>query len=102
MKKKITALMLALVMCVTLIPMSAFAAFNPSASYGAPTNVGLVFNKEDLDSDPSSRYSFEIGYAASNEIRALTTAGEDGSFEEAGFDSLGITAQADYKIDSIP
>lgn len=101
MKKKIASLLLAFVMCLTLIPVSTFAAYTPPTGYGAPTNVGVVFSN-DFDLDPNGRWNFQISYGASNEIRALQAAYENGSLDEAGYNSLGISVQGDYKLDNGP
>lgn len=99
MKKKIASLLLVLIMCAVLLPTSAFAAYSPPTSYGAPTNVGVVF-ENDFELDSEGRWNFAIGYGAPSDIRALITAYEDGSLEEAGYSSLDVSAQVDYKIDN--
>ncbi|WHH61067.1 S-layer homology domain-containing protein [Petroclostridium sp. X23] len=101
MKQKIFAFILALTLIVSSLPFTVFAAgYTPPDSYGAPKNVGVIFNGDELDVDESGRWSFDIGFGASDETRLLAQAEEDGRFEEAGFNSLGISIQGDYKLDN--
>ncbi|HOJ10135.1 MAG TPA: S-layer homology domain-containing protein [Clostridiales bacterium] len=82
----------------SILPVVSFAAeYTPPDVYSAPQNVGVVFNDDISD---SGRWSFDIGYAASGEVRKLMEAVADGRFEGASYDSLGIAAQIDYKLDS--
>lgn len=79
---------------------TALAAYLPPSSYNAPTNVGVVFNGSELEYDENGRWDFEIGFGATDEIRALIAAYEDGRLEEAGYDSFHVDAQGDYKLDN--
>jgi len=95
----ILTLVLAFIISSTVFP--AFAGdYVPPTSYGAPQNVGIVFNSGDLEYDASSRWGFTVGLGASEEIRALIEASEDGRFDAAGYSSLDVSTIGDYKLDN--
>jgi len=101
MKMKIYALILVLLLMFSTLPTAVWAeSYSPPTSYGAPQNVGVVFNGDELEIDENGRWSFDIGFGASEETRALAEAYADGSFEEAGYNSLHISVQGDYKLDN--
>jgi len=91
MKRKSLALMLILALCLGLAPAGVQAAYTPPTSFGSPENVGVMFDAES--------WNFDVGYAASQEIRDILQDEYDGSFEDAGFYNLGIGIQIDYKLD---
>lgn len=91
MKRKYCAFMLMLGLFLGLMPGGAQAAYAPPASFGAPENVGVMFDAES--------WNFDVGYGASKEIRDILQDEYDGSFEDAGFYNLGIGVQIDYKLD---
>jgi hypothetical protein len=101
MKKRIAILTFVLTYLISILSFPAFAVnYVPPTSYGVPQNVGVIFNGDDLDPGESGRWSFDIGLGASGEIRALTEAYEDGRFEAAGYNSLNVSVQGDYKLDN--
>jgi hypothetical protein len=96
-KSKIISIMI-VAMIISMVPLLTFAAdFVPPTSYGAPKDVGVVFNDDIKESD---RWSFDIGFAASDACRTILKAHSDGSFEGAGYDSLHVSVQGDYKLDN--
>lgn len=98
MKQKWLGLVLAVVMILCATGYHSFAVvFSPPDKYGAPANVGVVFYGDDIED--SGRWSFDIGFSASDEVRTLMEAFADGSFEGAGYSSLSVYAQGDYKLD---
>jgi len=100
MKTKAIALLLVLALLTGLMPTVAFADYVPPSSYSAPINVGVVFNGAELEYDENGRWDFEIGFGATDDIRALIAAYEDGRMEEAGYDSFHVASQGDYKLDN--
>lgn len=104
MKRRMLTALLVLILMVTSYPMTAFAAaYTPPASYGAPLNPGVVFNGEDLLEDPTNRWSFALTVNASDEVRSLVTADvgyEEGVLQSAGYNSMHVYVQWDYKIDN--
>ncbi len=99
MKKRLRAVLMVPLLGVSLI-LTAMAAYTPPATYNAPTNVGVVFNSDELEYDESGRWSFDVGFGATDEIRQLVAAHEDGRLEEAGYDSFHVAVQGDYKLDN--
>lgn len=98
MKLKVLASVLTIMLTFGTIPYAAFAEnYSPPDKYSAPQNVGVVFNGDDLEYD--GRWSFDIGFGASDEIRTLLEAFADGRFGAEGFNSLSVYAQGDYKLD---
>jgi len=95
MKHKYCALTIVLAILLIVFPLGVQAAYQPPQNWGAPVNVGVVFNFTSEDN-----WSFNIGYGASKEIRDILTAENDGSFGDAGFENLMISVQADYKLDN--
>lgn len=100
MKKKVLVLILAIILTATLLPLISYAAYVPPTAYNAPINVGLVFNGDELDYDENGRWSFDIGFGATEELRDLVAASEDGRLEAASYDSFHVSAQGDYKLDN--
>jgi hypothetical protein len=100
MKRRTLSLLLLLALMTALIPVRAGAVYAPPTQYSAPVNVGVVFNGDDLDADESGRWSFDIGLGATDEIRQLVTAYDDGRMDEAGYDSFDVSVQGDYKLDN--
>lgn len=98
MKRRILILTLILLLIVNAVPLIAYANYTPPSSFGKPKNLAVIFNSDDLET--SGYYSFYIGYSASDEIRALVDAYDDGLLEGAGFSSLGLYVQIDYKLDN--
>ncbi|MBN2221486.1 MAG: hypothetical protein JW708_04705, partial [Vallitaleaceae bacterium] len=97
MRKKINTVSL-VVLSITLLFSTlqwSAAAYAPPTTYGKPENVAAVFNEDGGD----GRWSFDLGLSASPEIRALLTSVEDGSFEAAGYDSLGVSVLGDFRLD---
>lgn len=100
MKRKIIHVLLILALLMgTMVP-TAFAAYTPPTSYGAPVNVGVVFDGDDLKDNPEARWGFSIGFSSSDAIRELLKAELDGRFEAEDFNSLNISVQPDYKLDN--
>jgi len=100
MKRRISIVILSVLLVLGMAPATAFADYEPPSSYQAPANVGVMFNSGELDLDESGRWSFDIGYSATDEIRELVKAYEDGSLEEAGYDSFHVSVEGDYKLDN--
>jgi len=100
MKRKAVSLFIALILVTGFVPAVALAAYTPPSSYDAPTNVGVVFNGDELEYNEGGRWSFDIGFGATDELRELVKAYEDGRMEEAGYDSFHIAVQGDYKLDN--
>ncbi len=100
MKFKFFVSIIILAAMVLLCPLTALAAYAPPTDYNAPINVGVIFNGDELDYDEDGRWSFDIGYGATDEIRELVKAYEDGLMEEAGYNSFHVGAQLDYRLDS--
>jgi hypothetical protein len=99
--KKYLAVLLAVMLVINTFPCLVFAEdYTPPASYAAPTNIGVVFFGDELETNDSGRWSFDIGYGATEETRELAEALADGRFEDAGFNSLHISVQGDYKLDN--
>lgn len=98
MKLKLLRLVLAVMIVLIGTSFHSFAEeFSPPDKYGAPANVGAVFYGDDIEYN--GRWSFDIGFGASDEVRALLEASADGRFEEAGFNSLNVYTEGDYKLD---
>ncbi len=97
-------IIIGLVFLLAFSSLTVFASYQPPTKYSAPVNVGIIFNGDELDYDENGRWSFDIGYGASDEVRELLQAAiwEDDTsiFDEAGFNSLGVGIEYDYKIDN--
>lgn len=100
MKSKILVAFITMILIAVLNPVDAHSAYVPPSYYNAPTNIGVVFNGEDLDEGESGRWSFNIGFGATDEIRELVKAYEDGRLAAAGYDSFYVSVQGDYKLDN--
>lgn len=100
MKSKFTVIIIVFSMLICLFSPMAYASYQPPSSYNSPTNVGVMFNGEELEYDKSGRWSFDIGFGATDEIRELIAAYEDGRMDEAGYDSFNVSCQGDYKLDN--
>ncbi|MFA6308955.1 MAG: S-layer homology domain-containing protein [Clostridia bacterium] len=99
MRLKITTFILTLSLVFGGFPIvPSAAAYIPPSVFGAPKNVGVIFDAPDLTAEPEN-WNFRIGYSASAEIRAILEAEDSKAFTNAGYDSLNITVQVDYKID---
>ncbi len=99
MKGKCFSLFMAAVLMTAAFPAAALAEYEPPAGYSAPANVGVVFNGDELDENEDGRWSFTVGLSASDEVREIVKAYEDGLLDEAGFDSFHVGVQGDYRID---
>lgn len=94
---KLFAILLMLCLLAGPLTIPASAAWAPPATIGAPTSLSALFG---MDEAPGTRFWFEIGYSASDEVRAFVDAiEEDGIFSEAGYDSPAVAIQIDYKLD---
>ncbi len=100
MKVKITAIIVVMILVICALPIAkSTAIYVPPAAYGKPINVGVLFDAPDLANNPE-KWNFRLGYSASAEIRSILEAEESKAFQNAGYDSLNITVQVDYKIDA--
>ncbi len=99
MKGRILSVLIVFVLLTTVFPVASFAEYAPPTSYSAPENVGVVFDGSDLEANESGRWSFSIGLGASEKIREIVKAFEDGNLEDAGYDSFHVGVQGDYKLD---
>lgn len=98
MKRKIVSIVFTTAMMLSVLQTAVLAAdYVPPASYGVPEDVGVAFND---DIDESGRWSFDIGFAASEACRTLLEAQANSRFEAAGYDSLHVSVQGDYKLDN--
>lgn len=100
MKRKMLSVILALTLLVSTFTFGALAAYAPPTTFGAPQNVGAVLTIDDDYVEGSDRWDFSIGYATCDQIRGLLAAESNGSFEEAGYDSLNVYVEGDYKLDN--
>lgn len=100
MRGKVFSLIFLFALLTVAFPATSLAAYAPPASYSAPENVGIVFDGSELEGDENGRWSFSIGLSASERVREIVKANEDGSLEDAGFDSFHVGVQGDYKLDN--
>lgn len=97
--KKVVIILFVLMLCsMTGI---ALAAYNPPTSVGAPQNIAVEYREDGVE---KTWMGFDVNVNASNELRAFVDLiDEDNSaFSEAGFSSVEIMAQVDYKLDDGP
>lgn len=95
---KTISLVLAVIFIFGIFPNQSYAAYAPPTEYGAPRNLGVIFNAEDLVNKPE-RWYFNVGFSTSPEIRSLFEAYADRTFQNAGYNSLNVTVLLDYKVD---
>lgn len=97
MRQKLLAWVLILTVVFTIPIAVSAAGYTPPTQLGVPQGVAVVFNN-DIETD--TRWSFDIGLNASSELRAFVAAIEDARMEAAGYDSVHVDIQGDYKLDN--
>ena len=101
MKGKFLLQMLVTVLIIGAFPFTALSAgYTPPTEYGAPRVIDIAFDSEALEYADDAWWKFDVGLETSDAVRELQTAWQDGRFNAAGFDSLWIILEGDYRLDN--